>query len=167
MLPKNQRMEALSRAYVRAVAARTGVICATPEPDFGIDLILRMVQRYDQHYYDDGPQLDLQVKRTTQAEVRKTEIHYDLEVPAYNLLRRAGTEHHRILVLLIFPEDEALWIGQSEEELILRRCAYWVSLQGAAPTDNVATGRIVLPRTNVFSVKAVSQLLGQPGEEMP
>jgi hypothetical protein len=160
-------MENLSRAYVRAVAARAGVICGTIETDFGMDLLLRAVQRYAQQYWDDGPQLDLQLKSTTRAEVKDTEIVYDLEVRAYNLLRRANPEKPRILVLLVLPEDEALWLSQSAEELILRRCAYWLSLKGVSPTDNVATVRITIPKTNVFSVEVVRQLLNLPGGGMP
>ena len=43
MLPRNQRQEALSRAYVRAVAARAGVLCTDTTQDFGIDLFFRAV----------------------------------------------------------------------------------------------------------------------------
>jgi hypothetical protein len=43
MLPTNQRQEALSRAYVRAVAAQAGVICGELGQDFGIDMFLRTV----------------------------------------------------------------------------------------------------------------------------
>jgi hypothetical protein len=35
MLPRNHRQEALSRAYVRAIAAQAGLLCSQPEPDFG------------------------------------------------------------------------------------------------------------------------------------
>jgi hypothetical protein len=43
MLPRNQRQEVLSRAYVRAATARAGVLCFDSTQDFGIDLFLRAV----------------------------------------------------------------------------------------------------------------------------
>ena len=39
MLPRSLRQEALSRAYVRAVAARAGVICGGVANDLGFDLL--------------------------------------------------------------------------------------------------------------------------------
>jgi len=44
MLPRNQRMELLSRAYVRAVAAHAGFTCDDVESDFGVDLAIRAVE---------------------------------------------------------------------------------------------------------------------------
>jgi hypothetical protein len=63
MVPRSRRQEALSRAYVRAVAAQAGLICAEPELDFGIDLCLRGVRQRGQRYADTSGQLDLQIKR--------------------------------------------------------------------------------------------------------
>lgn len=158
MLPTNQRQEALSRAYVRAVAAQAGAICIDASPDFGIDMLLREVEQRDQSYRDTGPQFDLQLKSTTRAEVRDTEVIYDLEVRAYDLLRTAR-ERPRLLILLVLPEDEAQWLSQSAEQLILRRCAYWLSLAGAEPTTNQATVRVSIPRASVFSVEAIRALI--------
>src|SRR5262249_55141592 len=154
MLPRNHRQEALSRAYVRAVAAQAGVLCGSTEQDLGFDMILRAVEVHDQQYWDSGPQLDVQLKSTTRAEVRDSEVAYDLEVRSYNLLRRTTRTQPCVLILLILPEDESLWLTQSTEELILRRVAYWMSLQGAEPT----TVRVTIPRTNVFTVEALRSL---------
>jgi hypothetical protein len=162
VLPRNQRQEALSRAYVRAIAARAGVICADAVQDFGIDLYLRSVTFQDGHYSDTGPQLDVQLKSTMRAEVRDAAVIHDLEVRAYNVLR----EHlvpgwPRVLVLLALPEDEAQWLTQSVEELVLRRCAYWVSLRGAEPVTAHTTIRIALPRQNVFSAEGLTEIFAQ------
>jgi hypothetical protein len=172
MLPRNLRQEALSRAYVRAVAARAGVICGGTDNDFGFDMILRAVVVHGGQFWDSGPQIDLQLKSTTRADVRDAEVFYDLEVRAYDLLRQETGDRLRLLVVLVLPEDEALWLSQSVEELVLRRCAYWKSLRGAAPTTNQATVRIAIPRANVFSAEALERLLaeaggGDSGENVP
>jgi hypothetical protein len=164
MLPTNQRQEALSRAYVRAVAARAGVICGELGQDYGIDMYLRTVPVLGQRYVDMGDQLDLQLKSSTRSRASETEVVHDLEVRAYEVLRAATLGCPRILVLLVLPEDEALWVSQTVEELLLRRCAYWTSLRGAAATANQATIRISIPAANVFSADAVRALLEQVSE---
>ena len=165
MVPQSQRQEALSRAYVRAIAARAGVTCADLFQDFGADMILRDVAQQEHNFVEDGPQVDLQLKSTTRAEVRETEVRYDLDVRAYNWLRQQQVSQPRVLVLMVLPEDEARWLSQSLEELVLRRCAYWLNLRGAGPTTNQRTIRIKLPRANVFSSAAVRRLLDEPIKE--
>jgi len=160
MLPRNHRQEALSRAYVRAVAARAGVTCHDTVQDFGVDMLLRDVRESEIGFSDSGPQLDIQLKSTTRAEVRDTEVAYDLEVRAYNLLRQPVLSGGvRLLVLLLLPDDESQWLTLSEDELFLRRCAYWISLRGATATTATTTIRITIPRTNVFSPEAVRRLM--------
>jgi hypothetical protein len=159
MLPRNQRQEALSRAYVRAVAALAGAICSEPDQDFGIDLCLRFVRQRGQRYADASGQVDLQVKSTKRAAVGAAEVFYDLDVKNYDDLREPGDNCPRLLVVLVLPEDEVQWLSQSPEELVLRHCAYWVSLEGAPPTTATTTVRIAIPRGNVFSVEAVQTML--------
>ena len=122
-------------------------------------MILRHVAQEEHRYVDDGPQVDLQLKSTTRAEVHGTEVGYDLDVRAYHWLRQHQVYRPRVLVLMVLPEDEVQWLSQSLEELVLRRCAYWMTLRGAEPTTNQRTIRIKLPRANVFSSAAVRQLL--------
>ena len=81
-------------------------------------------------------------------------VHYDLEVPMYELLR-AEAQIPCLLVVLVLPEDESLWLSQSVEELIVRRCAFWYSLRGASPTTATSKVRIHIPLTQVFSVDAL------------
>lgn len=159
MLPQNRRQEALSRAYVRAVAAQAGAICVDTSQDFGIDVFLRDVERQGSSYRDTGPQIDLQLKSTTRAEVREATVAYDLEVRAYDLLRTAARDRPRLLAVLVLPEDDAQWLSQSVEQLILRRCAYWFSLRGAGPTTNETTIRVTIPRANAFSGEAIQAMM--------
>jgi hypothetical protein len=155
MLPRNQRQEALSRAYVRAVAAQAGVAVSDPESDYGIDMMLRAVTVRDGRRRDVGPQIDLQIKSTTRADVGETHLTYDLPVVNYDDLREADASPPRWLVVLVMPDDEALWLGQSPEELTLRHCAYWLSLAGQPATTSTSTVRVTLPLVNVFSPAAL------------
>lgn len=159
MLPRNLRQEALCRAYVRAVAAQAGVICGGTENDLGFDLLLRSVEIHGQQLWDSGPQIDVQLKSTTRANIREDAVAYDLEVRAYNILRQVNVSRPRILVVLVLPDEEGEWLDQTEDALIVRRCAYWMSLRGSAPTTAQASIRIPIPRANVFSVQALQSLM--------
>src|SRR5271165_6106559 len=103
MLPRNQRQEAFSRAHVRAIAARAGVICGDMVHDFGTDVFLRSVEQIDEQYFDNGPQFDLQLKSTSRAEVREGDVIYDLAVRSYNWLRQDVVTQSLFLVLLVLP----------------------------------------------------------------
>jgi hypothetical protein len=159
MLPRNIREELLSRAYVRAIAAQAGVICSEPEQDFGIDLCLRAVRGRGQRIADVSGQFDVQVKSTTRASVTENEVRYDLEVKNYDDLREPGDNCPRILVVVVLSEEQAQWLSQSVEELILRHCAYWISLEGYPATTATTTVRIAILRSAVFSVEAIRTIL--------
>jgi hypothetical protein len=158
-LTKQHRQEALCRAYVRAIAAQAGLICTEPEEDYGIDLCLRAIRRRGRRLADVSGQLDLQLKSTTRAQVSDSGVVFDLEKKSYDDLRETGDNVPRILVVLVMPVDEGQWISQSPEELILRRGAYWLSLEGYPATTATKTVRITIPRSQVFSVQAVLGLM--------
>ena len=116
-------MEQLSRAYVQAVAAMCGCTCARPEPDYGVDLTIRRVKRSGDRLIPFGRSLDLQLKSTITVLHEPRHIAYDLEVRAYDLLRRSTRSAPIYLVLLVMPPDPGEWLNSSEDQLELRRCA--------------------------------------------
>lgn len=159
MMTREHRQEALSKAYVRAIAAQAGLIASEPGNDYGIDMNLRAVTPLVGQRRDRGPQLDLQLKSTTRANVGPTHITYDLPVVNYDDLRAAELQVARILVVMVMPEDEELWLSQAPAELILRHCAYWLSLKGWPPTTNTSTIRVPIPVLNVFSTAALRDIM--------
>jgi len=106
MMTRNHRQEAMSRAYVHAVAARAGVMCSRPDPDYGIDLSLREVEARGKRLWDTGIQIDVQLKSTTRATLSATEVGYDMAPEACNTLCRVAGGVPRILVLVLLPDDE-------------------------------------------------------------
>ncbi|HTU18165.1 MAG TPA: DUF4365 domain-containing protein [Gemmataceae bacterium] len=166
MMTRNHRQEALCRAYVQAVAALAGVGTGNYAFDYGVDMSLRVIQQQDNVHQDARVQLDLQLRSTTRANVTDTQVSYDLDVRTYEYLRQRSWIHC-ILVLLILPEDEGQWLSQSPEELTIRHCAYWISLEGAEPTTATSSIRIAIPRTQIFSVQIVRAMMNRlvQGEE--
>lgn len=56
-------------------------------------------------------------------------------------------------------KEEFSYAQQTETELCLKRCAYWVSLRGQASSTNQTNVTVYLPRQNVFSVDALKTLM--------
>ena len=55
--------------------------------------------------------------------------------------------------------DESQWISQSTAELVLRGGGYCLSLEGYPSTSAAKTVRVMIPRSNLFSVNAVLGLM--------
>ena len=123
-----------------------------------MDVTLRLIGRPGNGRRDAGVVLDLQLKSTTRALPDGESVTFDLDVKNYDDLRDPDVRCPRLLVLLVQPEGEDLWLTQSEEELVLRHCAYWVSLKGRDPTTNQRTVRVTIPRQNVFTVESLRAL---------
>jgi len=120
---------------------------------------LRLIEVLEHRRVDAGFQLDLQLKSTTRATVDEAQVVYDLEVRGYESLRDLRPQCPRILVLLVLPADEAQWLSQSHDELILRHCAYWLPLQGFPPTQATRSVRVTIPLADVFSVVALQAMM--------
>jgi hypothetical protein len=168
LLTRNHRQEALCRAYVQAIAARCGMSWSVSNPDYGIDLTMNDIEAAGNRRVESGYKLDIQAKSTTRAGAADTYIRYELQVHAYEALRHPLPGCPRILVVLVLPRDEIRWSTQTEEELILRHCAYWLSLKGRGATTNRRSVRISIPRVNIFSVEALQGIMSRikTGEEL-
>jgi hypothetical protein len=167
VLTRNHRQEAMSRAYVHAVAGRCGLGCSFREYDYGIDLTLHDINRRGRRYFKSGFKLDLQAKSATAENRNATHVLYDLSAANYEDLSDPNVGCPRILVLLVLPADETSWTGQTEEHLLLRHCAYWLSLRGLVPTSNRRTVRVQVPRANLFSVESLQGLMDKVRRREP
>jgi hypothetical protein len=159
VLIRTHRQESLSRAYIQAIASRCGLNCSFRDFDYGIDVTVHLIQRRENRYVESGFNLDIQAKSTFNATLNGTHVVYDMEAKTFNDLREPDVGTPRILVLLVQPEIENDWTGMTENELMLRRCAYWLSLKGREPTTNKETIRVSIPRTNLFSVEALQGIM--------
>lgn len=157
----NIQKEEFSYAYIYAIvsAANYSFQKSTKPADIGgIDLTITGTVS-DEMLYE--PQLDLQVKSTSLDVVSEELIRYPLKLKNYNELRKERTVAPRILVVVLIPENQDEWINQSETELCMRRCAYWVSLRGEPQTKNTESVTVYIPRQNIFTVNALQTLMQQ------
>ena len=77
--------------------------------------------------------LDLQVKSLRAAPGDGEHVPYPLKRKNYDDLSLPELLAPRLLVLVLIPRDPASWLQCSPDQLVLRHCAYWLSLAGARP----------------------------------
>lgn len=154
--------EDLSISYLRAVAAKAEVIFELRRSDVNSkDANLTKSIMTDAGLFDS--ELNVQLKSTYSKALYTDDgktITYSLKVKNYNDLCRKTTTPI-ILGLLILPEEKDQWVTQTPDELTLKHCMYWLSLQGQPETTNTTTCDIKIPKENILDAKSLNDLLTQ------
>ena len=143
----NDRMEAMSFAYISAVGAGAGFDVRFPRRDRGsIDGTI---------HSEDPPfaEFQFQAKSTSAEQISGGEIRFPLPVGNQRDLT-VSTTVPRILIVMLLPADESDWLAQSSDELCMRKCAYWTALEGQDPSENRSTITVPIPLANMFDVSA-------------
>lgn len=162
-----QNIEAeLSYAYLHAVASKSGFACeyTTRHMDsVAVDAIVREEGRFlAQDSVLGSFEAHLQLKATYQ---RLKEIDgrfsFSLPINQYDRLRETRLQNPRLLVVLLLPPNADDWLRHSEESLIARQCAYWVSLRGAPPSDNNEKQTVYVPRSQLLSPDSLTTLMAR------
>jgi hypothetical protein len=86
-------------------------------------------------------------------------ISYALKRKNYDDLILTDLTDPRILVLVILPRNIEEWLTLSPEQLVLRRCGYWVSLCGNPSTENENTVTVHIPRANMFTAAKLQNMM--------
>jgi len=156
----NHKKEQFANAYVRAVAAVSGYTCYKPEPD--TDSVDWGIAAIGGNGTRRSPRLELQLKCTAHGSFGDDNcLHYPLKLKNYNDLRPSNLMVPRLLVVVTIPEDISDWLVQSEDQMILRRCGYWLSLKGLPDTTNENKVTVPLPRSNIFSVESLNAMMSR------
>lgn len=146
--------EALSQAYVTAVASMAGYVVAHKNFDRdGIDITIEAGDSF-------RPKIDLQLKASINIDDRSETITYFCPKRNYDLLS-IDTQTPRLLLVMKLPKDRENWINISNEHLIIRHCAYWMSLRGHPETENATGKTIYIPKTNRFHIQSLQALMEQ------
>ena len=62
-------------------------------------------------------------------------------------------------MVVCLPEDDAQWLEWAPEQLVIRRCAWWVSLRGAPESMNDSGQTILLPRKQHFYPETLREIM--------
>ncbi len=151
--------EALGQAYVRAVIAKAGFNFGKTEFDYGIDGTIKDVINRNGRYVDSCFGINFQLKSSCDVNFENGYVVYDLESKNYNDLVAESSMLPNILILFVLPPNSDEWLEVTPDQLIMKKCAWWCSLEGQAPTTNQASKRIVIPDCQIFSPNALIDLM--------
>ena len=161
MITQQHTQESLSRAYIHAVAGCAGVnFSLGAEFDYGIDGTFRPVSIRGSRRIETGFPLDFQLKCTVNWAHEGTDVAYSIKSKTYNdLVTRDPESVGAILILLCIPPEQGHWAEFNEEYLTLRRCCYFLTLNGDAVENEESTKKILIPRANVLNAQSLLGLL--------
>ncbi|HEY3398788.1 MAG TPA: DUF4365 domain-containing protein [Armatimonadota bacterium] len=159
----NFRKELFSQAYLKAVAAAAGLTSAQPLPDIDkSDWILGMPGAKGTSR---SPKIDIQLKCTSSDAGGADALAYELDVDTYDVLRLSDIWVPRYLVVVTVPPEVSDWLSQTQEQLAMKKCAYYLDLKDSQEMKNSTSVTVHLPRNQVFSVEAVTSIMLKRMEE--
>jgi hypothetical protein len=162
-----QNIEAeLSYAYLHAVVSKAGFSCEYRNRHLdgaGVDATITEDGR---KLADDSVltsfSVDVQLKATYQHLAEQNDrLSYALSVPHYDKLRVEALASPRLLVVLRLPPNPEEWLQISEDALVAKRCAYWLSLRGAPASGNLESQTVDIPRPNLVSPLGLTTLMAR------
>ncbi len=160
-----QNIEAeLSYAYLHAIATRCGFSYAVTNrhlDDAGVDAQIdedgRQLAANSEHT---SFALHIQLKATRVPPIEQQgRYSFSLLIGQYNKLRQTRLASARILAVLYLPPNLDDWLRHSEDALIAKRCAYWVSLRGAQASTNDTAQTVYIPRNQPLSPAALTEIM--------
>lgn len=164
MLSIEDVKEELSVAYLLAVAS--SIQCSvelTRKDRDSIDArILGKGYLTKDCVYPD-PSVSIQLKATSSISPKNGTLPLKISVKNHAELCYPHSLSPRLLVVLLLPDLSEEWIDQSDAELMIRRCAYCVSLRGAAPTRNKHKITVHVSMENRFSPQLLRNYLERCG----
>ncbi len=162
----NEQKQQFSFAYLRAIASAAGY--AVTRPDIDDDSVDLTFSARGGDGTIRSPRLDAQVKCTADPVTEGGDFTFRLPLKNYDDLRPLELQAPRILIVTYVPRNQDDWIRQTDQELVLRRCAYWGSLRGQ-PDHPVGAARnprvpVLLSRERLFSRSALRQIMHRLSE---
>ncbi len=156
--------EKIALRYIQLIAAFCGYNVTVPDNDYGEDLYIieNSYNHLRKRYSGTGNLLKFQLKSTTENSIsyEKNFIKYDLEKKNFNdLIERKDSNNPLILILFILPYNKIDWVNINNNELIVKKCAYWYyPSDNEIMTDNSYKKRIKIDKNNILNSRALNNL---------
>jgi hypothetical protein len=160
LMNPEKRKELFSRAHVAAIASAAG-FTFRPLDENDDDSCDAMISARGGPGPRTSPRLEIQLKSTASPQFDKdnARLRFPLKQKNYVDLIDENTSVPRILAVVVVPRLSASWVRLTEDSLILFHCCYWRSLAGLPPTDNKVSTAVEIPRSNLFTVEALTGIM--------
>lgn len=169
-MTENDMMEELSLKYVEAIASKSGYFNQSGR-DYGTDCTFRKAVRSKirgKRFLTSGLAIDVQIKSVYERNITHKGgiIAYDMEVKNFNdLIERKAENGDFIplyLIVFIVPNRITDWVTVTQNELSLKKCAYWYEVgSGLSHCKNKTTQRIFIPETNILDLNLFDTLFSK------
>lgn len=156
----NTQKEMFSYAYIEAVDSVAGYSIFRkdrPMDNAGIDLSIEAPEPVEEVIF---PRIDAQVKCTASETIIKENcIKFPLPVNNYKTLINPRAILPLILIVVLVPSNINDWLKITEEDILMKKCGYWVSLRGQKPTKNTNSITVELPRQNLLTPTNLKEMM--------
>lgn len=157
--------EELSIRLIQCIANINGFVAEVPKKDYGTDLCIKeqgiRIENGHGRNYDTGRELKIQAKSTTLKSITENDvfISYNLESKTYNdLITRKNNSKPLVLIVVLLPENQSEWLEVDENNLILRKSAFWYVPEDDILTKNSYTITIRLEKQNLLTKESFVEL---------
>ena len=162
-LSNNDIESEISYAYLHAVASHAGmaVTMANRHADNnGIDATITAWGPFEGGGKIEEVDLRIQLKATVHvpSDDGKTLSYFLAGVNRYDDLRKVSLLTPRLLVVLFLPSESSQWLSCSTDNLLLRHCAYWLSLRGASKIETTSGTTVKFPKNQPFTPEELKKL---------
>lgn len=162
MDPQKQK-EQFNYAYVCALAAQAGLnrVDASVDDD-SIDVSFKSKGYHGQPIR--SPQIEFQLKCTSQDLVDGEVIKYPLSRKNYDDLRGSDFAAPRYLAVLLVPVAVDAWVAHNEQHIALFNSCYWLSLRDAEPTENEAQITVSIPLAQRLTSGTLHEMMNRASQ---
>jgi hypothetical protein len=144
-----------SNAFIFAIAAAAG--CSVSQPTVDNDSIDWTIS----NRLSRRPKLDVQLKCTASDDGAGAFITHSLSPKNYADLILTDLIAPRILIVVTVPSLIDEWVQVVPDQMVLRRCGFWVSLRGLPESANTESVTVRIPRVNLFTVESLSEMMAK------
>ncbi|GAB7551015.1 DUF4365 domain-containing protein [Novosphingobium sp. 11B] len=153
---ENDIKERMSIGLITLIAARAGCEVQT----YSVDRTSRDISISP---ISGSPvQIDAQLKATVNLIDSGEVLKFDLPVKNYNDLRATQVANAQILIVVDLHDLHDLpdhWLEGVADQMVFRKCAYWLSLYGMPATSNGNKIRVDIPKNQIFNSDQLGLLM--------
>lgn len=156
----SHRQEHFAAAQILATCSALG--CSSSSYTFDNDKVDFTVACRVKGKKFSSPKIDIQSKCQREASwpSKGRDFPYQIDRALYDRLRDPMVASPVILVVTIVPDDVVDWVFQTDTEMRLSHCSYWISLFGEPELPaNQKTKTVRLSRDNIFCAKSLSDMM--------